>query len=284
MDVLRFWPHSLTRIVCLKSGYIMINPKSGHHPFHYAMAWAVHILTASAAFLGILTLLEIFQGEYLHALWLMGLTVVIDAIDGSLARLVRVKEVLPALDGALLDNIVDYLNYVITPCCFLIIKPDVLPHAVALWIVLAITMTSAYQFCQADAKTPDHFFKGFPCYWNIAVFYMFIFNTSAMVNAWILAILCVLVFVPVKYVYPSRLDYLTESRKLKITMHLCSILYGISAVFILSHYPDIHPFWLALSLGYVLMYVALSFYRTYYPLIKARIASRAASRDIDISS
>lgn len=257
----------------------MTNPQPHFSPLRHAMAWSVHILTASTAFFGILTLLKIFQGEYLQALGLMALTVVIDAIDGSFARLVKVKQVLPCIDGALLDNIVDYLNYVITPCCFLMIKPGMLPENVAVWIVLFISMSSAYQFCQTDAKTPDHFFKGFPCYWNIVLFYMFIFNTSPITNAWILALLCVLVFVPVKYVYPSRLDYLTESIKLKVIMHLCSVLYAISAVFILITYPNIHPVWLLISLAYVFLYLALSFYRTYSPLIKAKIASMALSKD-----
>jgi phosphatidylcholine synthase len=148
-----------------------------------------------------------------------------------------------------------------------------LPSSYALWVILAITVASAYQFCQLDAKTPDHFFKGFPCYWNITLFYMFIFNTSMELNALILSVLCLLVFVPVKYVYPSRLDYLTDSKKLKVIMHLCSALYGVSAVFILLNYPNTNTFWLFLSLAYVFMYITLSFYRTYSPMIKAKIAA-----------
>lgn len=237
----------------------------------YMAAWSVHLFTASGAFIGVYTLAKIHQQEYVFALWLMALTVLIDAVDGSFARLFRVKKVLPKIDGALLDNIVDYLNYVITPCFFLMVKPDMLPPVYALFIVAGITITSAYQFCQDDAKTPDHFFKGFPCYWNIAVFYMFIFNTSMTFNAYLLSIFCVLIFVPVKYVYPSRLDYLTESKTLKILMHCCSVLYGISSAYLLINYPETNNLWLSLSLGYVTMYLFLSFYRTYYPMIKARI-------------
>ena len=114
---------------------------------HYLVAWGVHLFTASAAFFGILTIINLFQHHYVTALWLMGLTVFIDAVDGSLARLVKVKQVLPSIDGTLLDNMVDYLNYVITPCVFLLVKPDMLPAGYALWIVFAVTITSAYQFC-----------------------------------------------------------------------------------------------------------------------------------------
>lgn len=247
--------------------------KPPFNAMHYLAAWAVHLFTASGAFIGVYTLAKIYEQDYVFALWLMALTVFIDAVDGGFARFFHVKTVLPKMDGALLDNIVDYLNYVITPCFFLLVKPDMLPPAYAALIVAGITITSAYQFCQDDAKTPDHFFKGFPCYWNIAVFYMFIFNTSMTFNACLLSLFCVLIFVPVKYVYPSRLDYLTDSKILKILMHCCSILYGISSVYLLINYPNTNNLWLGLSLGYIFMYLYLSFYRTYYPMIKAKISA-----------
>ena len=251
----------------------MTQKMQGFHPAHYLVAWAVHAFTASAACFGILTLIRISQHDYVQALWFMAIAIVIDAVDGTLARLVRVKSVLPNIDGALLDNIVDYLNYVITPCFFLFVKPDMLPASFQLFIIVAITITSSYQFCQSDAKTADHFFKGFPCYWNIAVFYMFIFNTSMHTNAIILSILCILIFVPVKYVYPSRLDYLTESKLLKIIMHIFSLIYGISSALVLWNYPNMGSLWLMLSMGYVIMYLTLSVYRTYSPMIKSRLAA-----------
>lgn len=242
-------------------------------PFHYLAAWAVHLFTASAAFIGIFTLEKIYQHEYIFALLLMAITVVIDAVDGTLARLVQIKKILPQIDGALLDNIVDYINYVVTPCFFLIVKEDMLPPNYAIWIVAIITLTSSYQFCQSDAKTPDHFFKGFPCYWNVTLLYMILFNTSATTNAIIFLVLSVLVFVPVKYVYPSRLDYLTESKSLKILMHCFSFVYAVSSIGLLFTYPNTSKVCLTLSLAYVILYLYLSFYRTYYPMIKAKIHS-----------
>lgn len=230
-------------------------------------AWAVHAFTASGSFLGLWSLYKIYQHDYIQAFWLMAITIFIDAVDGALARKVEVKRVLPNIDGALLDNIVDYLNYVITPCFFLLVKTDMLPSEYALWIVAAITLTSAYQFCQSDAKTPDHFFKGFPCYWNFTVFYMFLFSSSAMTNALILFILCIMIFVPIKYVYPSRIDYLTKSKQLKTLMHVCSISFGVSSSILLASYPTIPSFCLWLSIGYVILYLTLSIYRTCTPTL-----------------
>ncbi len=249
----------------------MTNKNHGYQPTNYLLAWAVHAFTASAACVGVLTLVSIYHQQYVQALWLMGITVVIDAVDGSFARLVRVKKVLPMIDGALLDNIVDYLNYVITPCFFMLVKPGMLPSAYALIIVIAITIASSYQFCQADAKTPDHFFKGFPCYWNFAVLYLFIFNISATINVLVLTTLCILIFIPIKYVYPSRLDYLTTSTPLKILMHSCSVFYGISIAQLLWHYPQNDRFWLGVSLAYIVLYLALSFYRTCSPMRMEKI-------------
>ncbi|MFC3909281.1 phosphatidylcholine synthase [Legionella dresdenensis] len=251
----------------------MTDKKTGYHPLRYLFAWGVHVFTASAACAGLMTLVEIYQHNYLYALWFMAIAVIIDAVDGTLARLVGVKVVLPKMDGALLDNIVDYLNYVITPCFFLFVKTEMLPSSLALPIIMAIIITSAYQFCQEDAKTPDHFFKGFPCYWNIAVFYMFIFDTSMQTNAIILSALCVLIFIPIKYVYPSRLDYLTESKSLKLLMHVFSITYGVCSAIVLWSYPASNAVCMALSLGYIVMYLALSFYRTYSPLLISKIAA-----------
>lgn len=251
----------------------MTNKAPGYHPARYLVSWAVHAFTASAACLGLFTLAKIYHHEYQQALWLMAMTIIIDALDGTMARFVKVKEILPHMDGALLDNIVDYVNYVITPCFFLYVKTDMLPPEWSLFIIIAIIMTSSYQFCQADAKTPDHFFKGFPCYWNIAVFYMFIFELTPGVNAFILSLFCILVFVPIKYVYPSRLDYLTENKNLKVVMHAFSLIYALSSAWLLWTYPSMDPICLGLSASYVIIYLLLSFYRTYSPLLLSKIQS-----------
>lgn len=251
-------------------------------PYQVIAAWAVHVFTAMAACAGLMTLVCIYQHEYVPALWYMAISVVIDALDGSFARLMKVKVILPQMDGALLDNMVDYINYVITPCFFLYVKPNMLPESFLLIVIMAVVMTSAYQFCQVDAKTPDHFFKGFPCYWNIVLFYMFIFETSAALNMTILLSLCILIFVPIKYVYPSRLDYLTESYALKWCMHLCSITYGISTAFLLAQYPHTNTLCLILSMSYIALYLGLSVYRTCSPMIKSRIALHQARQAVSL--
>jgi phosphatidylcholine synthase len=133
----------------------------------------------------------------------MAYTIAVDAVDGTLARAVGVKQVLPYFDGTRLDDLIDYFTYVIVPALFLL-WTDLLPIALATPLAAAIAIASAYQFCRVDAKTHDHFFTGFPSYWNVLAFYLYTLAWPPATNAAIVAVCLVGVFVPMRYVYPSR--------------------------------------------------------------------------------
>lgn len=229
------------------------------------LGWLIHAFTASGAFVGLLALLAIYQQHLLLALWWMSAAVLIDAVDGIFARKVRIKEVVPEIDGALLDNIVDFVNYTIVPCFFLLVTP-LLPDYTRLLCVMVITFSSAYQFTQVDAKTHDHFFKGFPSYWNIAVFYLFFWQMTPVTNMLILLTLALLSFVPIKYVYPSRVDYLSENKWLRSAMVMLTIFWGAATTGLLWVYPSTNHLLVAISLSYLLIYFVISLYRTFIPL------------------
>lgn len=229
--------------------------------------WLVHAFTASGAYIGLLALLAIHQDKPLLAFWLMGVTIVIDAVDGFFARLIKIKVTVPQIDGALLDNIVDFFTYTMVPAFFLLAIPLV-PSNWSFPCVIAITLSSAYQFTQVDAKTLDHFFKGFPSYWNIAVLYLFFWQLNPWVNLVIILTLAVLSFVPIKYVYPSRLDYLAHSTALRFAMLLATIIWGVATAGLLWVYPQTNKTLVSISVGYLLLYVAISLYRTWRPLFK----------------
>lgn len=229
------------------------------------LGWLIHIFTASGATMGLFALWSIHQHHELQALWFMGAAILIDAVDGMFARLVKVKEVVPEIDGALLDNIVDFFNYTMVPCFFLLCT-DLLPQEWRIITIMAITFSSAYQFTQVDAKTTDHFFKGFPSYWNIAVFYLFFWQTSNMTNMIVLVALALFSFVPIKYVYPSRLDFLTDNKYLRVGMVFTTVLWGMATAGLLWLYPETNHFLVAVSVGYTLLYFAISLYRTFNPL------------------
>jgi phosphatidylcholine synthase len=168
-----------------------------------AAAWAVHAFTASGAVMGLAALEATVQGDYRAAfLWMVAATAV-DGVDGWLARLVHAGERAPGLDGRRLDDIVDYVTYVVVPA-FLLLRAGLLPAGLGWTVASAMLLASAYGFSRTDAKTPDWFFTGFPSYWNIVALYLYVLGLPPVVNAAVLLVLAALVFVPVGYVYPSR--------------------------------------------------------------------------------
>lgn len=228
-------------------------------------AWLVHLFTASGGICSLFAILAIHDREFIQAFWLMGVAIIIDSIDGLFAREVKVKTVTPNIDGALLDNIIDYVSYVTVPAFFLLIG-DLMPYGLRGVSASIVMLTSAYQFTQHDAKTRDHFFKGFPSYWNIVVFYLFFWQTGQWTNFAILSILAALIFIPIKYVYPSRLEYLTESATLRRAMLIATLIWGVATLGLIWVYPGTSRPLVLLSSGYVVLYVAISLYRTFFPI------------------
>ena len=216
------------------------------------LAWGVHLFTASGAVWGLLSILAIFEHEWRSAIGWMILAIFVDGFDGMLARWADVKTYAAGIDGALLDNILDYLNYVLVPALFLIEAEGILPVSLRMTGAVLILLSSAYQFTQTNAKTEDHYFKGFPSYWNVMVMYMLILGWSPWLNFALLFLFVVLVFVPVNYIYPSRN---TKLRQLTLVL---TYLYAAFGVWAAMQYPEV-PVWAIWStLVYVAYYALLS--------------------------
>jgi phosphatidylcholine synthase len=216
-----------------------------------ALAWLVHLYTALGAVIAFATAIRIEQKSFQNAFWLMSLAVVIDATDGTLARAARVREHIPWFNGDRLEDIVDYANYVIVPCLFLW-HSVLLPRQDAWWIAVLPLLASAYGFCQKDAKTADHFFLGFPSYWNIVVFYLYVLQTPRWVNGFSIIALSILVFVPIKYIYPSR------SPRYRFFTNTLGSLWGISVLLIIYFLPDPPRYLVFASLAFPAYYTLLS--------------------------
>ena len=217
---------------------------------------AVHLYTASGSVLGLLIVLAAINGEVVTALWLVLATLFVDGTDGMLARRFRVKETIPWFDGARMDDIVDYLTYVFA-AIVLLWTADRLPSGVWGWVLAALPLlASCYQFCRVDAKTDDHYFLGFPSYWNVVAFYAIVLDVGPTGVGIVLAVLTVLVFVPVKYVYPSRTKLLRS-----LNLGLAAI-WLISSGVLLVQYPDPHPVVVVLSLAYLVYYFGVSIWLT----------------------
>ena len=78
-------------------------------------AWSVHLFTASGLVAGFLALLAVQQKDWRTAmLWLIA-ALIIDGLDGTFARLAKVKKVIPYMDGTTMDYVIDFATYAIIP-------------------------------------------------------------------------------------------------------------------------------------------------------------------------
>ena len=220
--------------------------------FLIACAWGVHLYTALGAVFGLLAIHYAGIGDYRASFIAMAVTIAIDSSDGTLARFLEVKKRVPGFDGALLDNIVDYLTYVVAPV-YLMLRCGLVSGTIGIAVAGFVLIASAYQFCQADAKTPDNFFLGFPSYWNLVVFYLFCLRLGPLPNEVILSVLAVMVFVPIKYIYPSRTKPL---RGITLTL---AFIWAAVTIAMLPQLPTVNPILLWLSLAYIAYYFVASF-------------------------
>jgi len=170
-------------------------------------AWAVHGFTASGAVLGFLAIISILNNDLVSAFLWLGLALLIDGIDGSLARKVNVTDNTPNIDGSTLDNVIDYLNYVIIPA-LMVYWFQLVPIGWEVVLPAGMFAVSLYTFANLNMKTSDYYFSGFPAVWNIVVLYFYILGTNLWVNFIVIIALFILTFVPVKFVHPLRVKKL----------------------------------------------------------------------------
>ena len=225
------------------------------------LPWIAHLYTATGAVIALLATAMAFNHNFRAAFLYLVAATFVDATDGMLARGLRVKERLPQFDGALLDNLVDYLTYVFVPA-LIVWQADLVPSAFP--ICAAMLLSSAYGFAQADAKVDahlrqgsggqaaDHFFTGFPSYWNIVAVYLVVMHLPQWTNAIVIAVLAVLVFVPIRYVYPSRTTAMRGPTLALGTM------WAALFTWMIWRLPAVDGPWTLVSLIFPIYYVALS--------------------------
>ncbi len=224
-------------------------------------AYAVHFYTSLGLVAGLLAMMAVAEGRPRDVFIFLGLALWIDATDGMLARGWEVLVWTPRFDGRKLDDITDYLNYTFIPV-FFIYHFELVS---GLWTLSlpVVLLASAYGFCQKAAKTEDGYFTGFPSYWNVLAFYFYLLETPPALNGILLAFFALMVFVPIKYIYPSRTPVL---RPLNIGLGFFAFLI-LCVIMINFDRPD--PRLVYLSLFYPIYYMALSFYLHFRPRIRS---------------
>ncbi len=215
------------------------------------LPWIAHFYTATGTVWAFLATAMTFSDNFRSAFIFLVIATFVDATDGVLARAFKVKERVPEFDGALLDNIIDYMTFVFVPA-LIVWRADLVPAAFP--VCAAMLMSSAYGFAHTAAKVEkgDHFFTGFPSYWNIVVVYLYILQPPKTINAVILLALAILVFVPIRYVYPSR------TRTLQTPTLILGVSWAAIFTWMIFRLPATDGPWVALSLIFPVWYVGLS--------------------------
>jgi phosphatidylcholine synthase len=172
-------------------------------PLTKAGAFFVHILTSLGAALAFAALLYAVGAEWSAMFVCTGIALIIDGVDGTLARHLKVATVLPRWSGDVLDLIVDFVTYVFVPA-YAIAASGFVPAPLALPAGALIVVTGALYFADRNMKLPGNYFRGFPALWNVAAFYLFLLKPAPWLAVVIIVCLAVLTFVPVKFLHPVR--------------------------------------------------------------------------------
>lgn len=216
------------------------------------LAYLVHVYTATGAVWALLSLIAIDAFDYRLALMWLVVATFVDATDGWLARWARVDRNATLINGARLDDIVDYVTYVLAPGVLLLHAGRLPTGGIGVTVVCGMLLASALGITRQDAKTEDHFFTGFPSYWNIVALYVLAADIGQAVTAVVVAALSVLVLVPIKFVYPSK----TETWQV-VTVTGCAI-WGVQVLLMIWWMPDVPAWLLWTSWIYPAYYVGLS--------------------------
>ncbi|KQU70122.1 phosphatidylcholine synthase [Aminobacter sp. DSM 101952] len=185
-----------------------------------ARAFSVHLLTASGSFLAFLSLVAASEERWTAMFWWLGLALFVDGIDGPIARKLEVKEILPTWSGELLDNIIDYVTYVLIPA-FALYQSGFMGEGLSFLSGAIIVVSSAIYYADTGMKTKENFFKGFPVVWNMVVFTLFVIEPGQWVSFAVVVVAGILTFVPMSFLHPVRVVRL-RNINLPITLIWCA--------------------------------------------------------------
>lgn len=172
-------------------------------PYAEIRAFSVHILTASGSFLAFLALVAAAENRFAAMFWWLGAALIVDGIDGPIARRLKVQEVLPTWSGVMLDNVIDYVTYVLLPA-FALYQSGMIGEPLSFIAAGLIVVSAAVYYADTGMKTEENFFSGFPVAWNMLVFTLFVIDAGQMLAFTAILVSVVLTFLPVHFLHPVR--------------------------------------------------------------------------------
>jgi len=222
-------------------------------------ATAIHTLTASGAVVGLFALCFIAQQQFIAALWCMLATLIIDGVDGPLARKIRITQLMPNVDGKTIDQVVDFFNYAIVPAFFLFNWLAQVESSGRYALLTAMVLASCYWYGRVDQYNGPYCFKRFPCLWNALVSYVYLVDASVLAVYITMTVFVVATFIPLSYPTNSGIKMIKD----KVLRGVFALMFGAGVgalAYLLIMYPQ-RP-WQAevLCIAYGCLYMGFSLY------------------------
>jgi phosphatidylcholine synthase len=215
-----------------------------------AAAFAVHVFTACGAACALLALIAAVAGAWPKMFVWLGVALIIDGVDGTFARRLKVAELLPRWSGELLDFVVDFTTYVFVPA-YALFAGGLLPQALAIPLGILIVVTGALYFADRRMKTADSYFRGFPALWNVVAFYVFILKPAPWLGAFAVVVLAAATFAPIHFIHPVRVPRWRTVNLVLLT------LWTLLALLALAQNLD-PPSWVAAGLAAIAIYFVIA--------------------------
>ncbi|MBL3687041.1 phosphatidylcholine synthase [Leucobacter zeae] len=205
------------------------------HRSRVLAAWSVHALTLTGVIWATLAFLALFS-DHPKLMWaFLGIALIVDGVDGTLARRAEVQKYAPHFDGVILDSVVDYLTWTLIPAIFMYREGLLGEGALGIVLLLVINITSMFCYANTKMKTDDFYFMGFPAAWNIVALAFWLFTPSTPVAAVLVVAFSVLTWAPITFVHPFRV-----ARFMVVNVLATAVWVAASAMLVASH-PSGHP-------------------------------------------
>ncbi|MDO5746161.1 MAG: CDP-alcohol phosphatidyltransferase family protein [Actinomycetaceae bacterium] len=195
-------------------------------------AWSVHAFTISGVVWACLAMLSMAYGRYIEMWGWLALSLIVDALDGTLARRYKVSQVVPWFDGVALDLIVDYLTWTFIPAIFMYRVIDLGPKPVAMIMMIIVCSSSMFCYCNKAMKSHDNYFVGFPAAWNIVILYLYLLQFPAWGSITTILVMTVLTVLPITFVHPFRVAHL------QIPNILATVVWLLCVAYLTYFYPS----------------------------------------------
>ena len=251
--------------------------------------WTLHLLTSFGIICSFFALKNIIDVEIFKAFMWLGLGLLIDGIDGTIARFLKVSVKLPHIDGHMLDSIIDYINYIFIPA-FMLYHFKILPETMDTVLPATIMVISVISYSNKNTKTDENCYLGFPAIWNVVVLYLVILDLGIQVNTGILVFLIILKIIPIRFVHPFRTKIF---KKLTLVINLFwFVITPLTVIFReYNYFSDYYKYcfytWLLVSSYYVFLTLSLNsdkFVKFYKCWIKFYTSNKILSYKNDLSA